>query len=95
LTQTSKFPIPSGLDELCGPYDGFADLLHAVPWRADRLGVNVFSLGWTSMAYQALLAEGTAEGRRWLTNRDWPIEMWSVLNMDPCVRELWQGRFSA
>ena len=42
---------------------------------------------------QALLAEGTADEQRRLMNRDRLIETWPILNMDPHVRALWEGRF--
>ena len=45
------------------------------------------------MAYQALLAEGIADEQRRLMNRDRLIETWPILNMDPHVRVLWEGRF--
>ena len=75
------------------PYDGPIDLPHSVRWQADRLGVDVSNLGWRRMAYQALLAEGTADEQGRLMNRDRLIETWPILNMDPHVRVLWEGRF--
>ncbi len=87
------YDAPVSLDELQGPHDGPIDLPHAVRWQADRLGVDVSNPGWRRMAYQALLAEGTAEEQRRLLNRDRLIETWPVLNMDPRVRLLWEGRF--
>lgn len=87
------YDAPASLDELRGPYDGPIDLPHSVRWQADRLGVDVSNLGWRRMAYQALLAEGTASEQRRLMNRDRLIETWPILNMDPRVRVLWEGRF--
>ena len=62
-------------------------------WQADRFDVDVSNLGWRRMAYQALLAEGTADQQRRLMNRDRLIEAWPILNMDPRVRGLWEKRF--
>lgn len=87
------YEAPSSLDELRGPHDGVIDLPHAVRWQADRIGIDVGAVGWRRMAYQALLAEGTLEEQRRLVNRDRLIETWPILNMDPRVRELWEGRF--
>ncbi|MDO4259038.1 MAG: transcriptional regulator [Actinomycetaceae bacterium] len=88
------YDAPVSLDDLCGPYDGLIDLPHSVRWQADRLGVDVSNLGWRRMAYQALLAEGTAEEQCRLINRDRLLDMWPILNMDPRVRDLWERRFS-
>lgn len=87
------YDAPMSLDELRGPYDGLIDLPHWVRWQADRLGVDVSNPGWRRMAYQALLAEGTADQQRRLMNRDRLVEAWPILNMDPRVRSLWEGRF--
>ena len=84
---------PAALDELHGLYVGVIDLPHAVRWQADRFGVDVSVVGWRRMAYQALLAEGTADEQRRLMNRDRLIETWPILSMDPRVRDLWEGRF--
>ena len=87
------YDAPASLDELRGPYDGPIDLPHSVRWQADRFDVDVSNLGWRRMAYQALLAEGTADQQRRLMNRDRLIEAWPILNMDPRVRGLWEKRF--
>lgn len=87
------YDAPTSLDELRGPYDGPIDLPHSVRWQADRFGVDVSNLGWCRMAYQALLAEGTADEQCRLMNRDRLIEVWPILNMDPRVRGLWESRF--
>ncbi|WP_103063546.1 transcriptional regulator [Actinomyces qiguomingii] len=87
------YDAPASLDELRGPYEGPIDLPHSVRWQADRLGVDVSNPGWRRMAYQALLAEGTVTEQVRLMNRDRLIETWPVLNMDPRVRVLWEGRF--
>jgi hypothetical protein len=87
------YDAPASLDELRGPRDGPIDLPHSVRWQADRLGVDVSNLGWRRMAYQALLAEGTADEQRRLMNRDRLVEAWPILNMDSRVRVLWEGRF--
>ena len=87
------YSAPMSLDELYGPYDGMIDLPHAVRWQADRLGVDVSVVGWRRMAYQALLAEGSADEQRRLMNRDRLVEIWPILNMDRRVRDLWEGRF--
>lgn len=84
------YDAPASLDELRGPYDGPIDLPHSVRWQADRFDVDVSNLGWRRMAYQALLAEGTADQQRRLMNRDRLIEAWPILNMDPRVRGLWR-----
>ena len=86
------YDAPASLDELRGPYDGPIDLPHSVRWQADRFDVDVSNLGWRRMAYQALLAEGTADQQRRLMNRDRLIEAWPILNMDPRVRGLWEKR---
>lgn len=86
------YDAPASLDELCGPYEGDIDLPHSVRWQADRTGVDVANLGWRRMAYQALLAEGTVDEQRRLMNRERLIETWPILNMDPRVRGLWEGR---
>ncbi|HCN47286.1 MAG TPA: transcriptional regulator [Pseudomonas sp.] len=93
LRDVKPYDAPASLDELCGPYSGLIDLPHSVRWQADRLGVDVSDLGWRRMAYQALLAEGTVDEQRQLMNRDRLVEMWPILNMDPRVRGLWEGRF--
>ena len=87
------YDVPEALEDLCGPYDGRIDLPHSVRWQVDRLGVDVSNLGWRRMAYQALLAEGTADEQCRLMNRDRLIETWPILNMDPRVRGLWESRF--
>lgn len=87
------YDAPASLDELRGPHDGPIDLPHAVRWQPDRLSVDVSNLGWRRMAYQALLAEGSAAEQTRLMNRDRLIETWPILNMDPRVRDLWEGRF--
>ncbi|MDO5094405.1 MAG: transcriptional regulator [Propionibacteriaceae bacterium] len=87
------YDAPVSLDELRGPHARLIDLPHSVRWQADRLGVDVSHRGWCRMAYQALLAEGTADEQCRLMNRDRLIEMWPILNMDPRVRGLWESRF--
>ena len=87
------YDAPVSLDELRGPYDGPIDLPHAVRWQADRFDVNVSVPGWRRMAYQALVAEGTADEQRRLMNRARLIETWPVLSIDPRVRALWESRF--
>ncbi|MBE6477727.1 MAG: transcriptional regulator [Propionibacteriaceae bacterium] len=93
LRDTKPYEAPDSLDELRGPHDGTIDLPHAVRWQPDRFAVNVNEPGWRRMAYQALLAEGTAEEQRRLVNRTRLIETWPILTMDPRLRELWEDRF--
>ena len=93
LRDIKPYDAPASLDVLHGPYDWLIDLPHCVRWQTDRLGVDVSNLGWRRMAYQALLAEGTADEQRRLMNRNRLIETWPILNMDPRVRALWEGRF--
>ena len=87
------YDAPVSLDELRGPYDGPIDLPHAVRWQAERFDINVSVPGWRRMAYQALVAEGTADEQRRLMNRARLIETWPVLSIDPRVRALWESRF--
>ncbi len=80
------YDAPASLDELHGPHDGLIDLPHSVRWQADRLGVDVSNPGWPRTAYQALLAEGTADQQRRLMNRDRLIDTWPILHMDRSSR---------
>ena len=45
------------------------------------------------MAYQALLAEGSAADQERLLNRRRLVEMWPLLNLDRRVLDLREGRF--
>lgn len=84
---------PESLEALRGPYHGRIDLPHQVRWQADRRGVDIDDPGGRRMAYQALLAEGSAADQERLLNRRRLIEMWPLLNLDRRVLDLWEGRF--
>ena len=72
---------PESLEALRGPYHGRIDLPHQVRWQADRRGVDIDDPGGRRMAYQALLAEGSAADQE------------RLLNLDRRVLDLWEGRF--
>ena len=84
---------PESLEVLRGPYHGRIDLPHRVRQRADRRGVDIDDPGGRRMAYQALLAEGSAADQERLLNRRRLIEMWPLLNLDRRVLDLWESRF--
>ena len=84
---------PESLEALRGPYHGRIDLPHRVRWQADRRGVDIDDPGGRRMAYQALLAEGSAADQERLLNQRRLIEMWPLLNLDQRVLDLWEGRF--
>lgn len=84
---------PESLEALRGPYHGRIDLPHRARWQADRRGVDIDDLGGRRMAYQALLAEGSAADQERLLNQRRLIETWPLLNLDQRVLDLWEGRF--
>lgn len=87
--------IVDSLDDLRGPYSGTITLSHNVRWLGDRHDIPVDSDGSRTMAYQALLSEGTDEEQACLLNKKRLLESWSQLRMDERVRSLWESRFPA
>ena len=84
---------PESLEAPRGPYHGRIDLPHRARWQADHRGVDIDDLGGRRMAYQALLAEGSAADQERLLNRRRLVETWPLLNLDRRVLDLWEGRF--
>lgn len=86
------YEVVGSLDDLRGPADGTIRLPIWVRW-ADDGDIDVTDLGGARMAYQALLAEGTAEIQAELINKDTLLRLWPQLSLDVRVRELWESHF--
>lgn len=89
---TRPYFTPDSLDELQGPAKGVIELPHAVLWLEHRT-VDLDSPGGTPLAYQALIAEGLPDEQRALLNRTLLINVWTELNLDQRVVDLWESRF--
>ncbi len=91
--EVKPYYAPESLDELHGPYSGTIVLDHSVRWTPGNRVADLDTLGGRLMAYQALLAEGQVSDQVASINPRRLIETWPALNLDPCVRELWESRF--
>lgn len=86
------YEIPATWESIRGPYRGVIELPIWVRWQDDRW-VDIGDQGGLRMAYQALLAEGTAEIQAELLNCDRLLETWARLSLDIRVSQLWETRF--
>lgn len=87
------YDAPESLDELDGPDGGVVVLPHDVLWAPGGGQVDLDEPGGTALAYQALLAEGTAQIQVRLLNRERLLRVWSDLMLPIRVRVLWESRF--
>lgn len=84
---------PQSLDELEGPDGGVIVLDHDVLWAPGDGSVDLDRPGGTTMAYQALLAEGMPHQQVRGLNRARLIQVWPELALPVRVRTLWEDRF--
>lgn len=87
------YDAPSSLDDLRGPDGGVVVLSHDVLWAPGGGEVDLDEPGGTPLAYQAVLAEGTADDQVAVLNRDRLMRVWPELMLPARVRALWEGRF--
>lgn len=88
------YEAPERLEELHGPAGGVVQLRHSVLWAPGGGRVDLDEPGGVLLAYQAVLAEGTAEDQAHVLNRERLIAVWPELSLPRRVRELWQTRFA-
>ncbi len=86
------YEVVDSLDDLKGPPQGTIRLPIWVRWIDDG-DIDVTDPGGVRLAYQALLAEGTAEIQAQLINKDRLLQVWPHLSLDSRVRDLWEDRF--
>lgn len=84
---------PAALEELTGPATGEVVLPLRVRWSPGARTYDVGDETEAQIAYQAVLAEGTADDQRRFLNRDRIVALWPTLNLDQRVVALWEGRF--
>lgn len=81
------------LDELHGPAGGVVELSHSVLWAPGGGRVDLDEPGGVALAYQAVLAEGTAEDLVHVLNRDRLVAAWPDLMLPDRVQEMWESGF--
>lgn len=87
------YAVVDSLDLLQGPAHGAIELSHSVLWAPGGSRVDLDEPGGTSLAYQAVLAEGDVEDLVHVLNRRRLITVWPQLMLPHRVRQLWEARF--
>lgn len=87
------YEAPDDLDQLRGPGSGLLELPGRVYWGPEPVVDLDVRDGSEKMAYQAAIAEGSADDQIMLLNRMLLVEMWPRLVLPRRVRELWETRF--
>ena len=87
------YAVVDSLDLLRGPAGGTVELSHSVLWAPGGDRVDLDEPGGTSMAYQAVLAEGKVEDLVHVLNRSRLITAWPQLMLPQRLRRLWEARF--
>ena len=88
------YAVVDSLDLLRGPAGGAVELSHSVLWAPGGGRVDLDEPGGTSLAYQAVLAEGDVEALMQVLNRSRLIAAWPQLMLPQRLRRLWEARFS-
>ena len=87
------YAIVDSLDLLRGPASGTVELSHSVLWAPGGRWVDLDEPGGTSLAYQAVLAEGDVEDLVQVLDRGRLISAWPELMLPLRLRRLWEARF--
>lgn len=87
------YVVVDSLDDLHGPPCGVVQLSHLVLWAPGGDRVDLDEPGGTALAYQAVLAEGTAADLAHVLNRHRLTAVWSDLMLPARLRQLWESRF--
>lgn len=93
LRDVKPYEAPESLDDLKGPVGGVVELPHTVLWAPGGGCIDLDAEGGVSLAYRAVLAEGTVADQVAVVNRDRLVAMWPELLLPRRVRQLWEARF--
>ncbi len=86
------YAVPERLEQLAGPASGTVVLPHAVLWVGDGL-VDLDEPGGTSLAYRAVISEGTVADQVSILHHARLLAVWPDLMLPLRVRQLWERRF--
>lgn len=87
------YAVVDSLELLQGPDGGAVELSHSVLWAPGGGRVDLDEPGGTSLAYQAVLAEGDVEDLVHVLNRRRLVAVWPQLMLPQRLRRLWEARF--
>lgn len=93
LRDVKPYAVSEGLDDLKGPADGVVELPHTVLWAPGGGRVDLDEDGGVSLAYRAVVAEGTVADQVAILNRDRLVVAWPELLLPRRARALWESRF--
>ncbi|MDP9801061.1 hypothetical protein J2S49_001137 [Arcanobacterium wilhelmae] len=94
FSYAKSYALPTSLDALRGP--GLGASIHLgrdVTWAPQAQELTLDNLGVATLAYTALINEGTTEEQEALMNRELLIQLWPSLNLPIRVYQLWNERF--
>jgi len=86
------YDVPASLAELHGPVSGVLILPHTIHWGPEP-AIDLDASDDRSMAYQAIVREGSAAQHAQLLNASLLIESWPSLRLPARCRSLWEARF--
>ncbi|MCX7523260.1 transcriptional regulator [Microbacterium sp. STN6] len=86
------YDVPSSLAELRGPASGWMLLPHSIYWGPEP-AMNLDAVDDRSMAYQAIVREGTAAQQAELLNAGLLLGLWPSLRLPARCRAAWESRF--
>ena len=93
LRDVKPYAVPASLNDLAGPATGELVLPHSVMWAPGDGRVDLDVPGGASLAYRALLSEGSLEDILRLVNADRLRAAWGDLLLPRRVRSLWEAAF--
>ena len=87
------YAVVDSLDSLHGPAGGEVELSHSVLWAPGGGRIDLDEPGGTTLAYQAVLAEGGVEDLVQVLDRGRLVAVWPELMLPRRLRQLWEARF--
>jgi len=93
VRDVKPYAVPASLNDLAGPATGELVLPHSVMWAPGDGRVDLDVPGGASLAYRALLSEGSLEDILRLVNADRLRDVWGDLLLPRRVRSLWEAAF--
>lgn len=93
VRDVKPYAVPASLNDLAGPATGELVLPHSVMWAPGDGLVDLDVPGGASLAYRALLSEGSLEDILRLVNADRLRAAWGDLLLPRRVRSLWEAAF--
>ena len=93
VRDVKPYAVPASLDDLVGPATGELILPHSVMWAPGDGRVDLDVPGGASLAYRALLSEGSLEDIHGLVNKVRLRAVWGDLLLPRRVRSLWEAAF--